>query len=91
VEREEIASTPNLAMRAMKLFFSPHFNPHDPECAKLSDGLTAETAGVWGQNLQARQANLLSLGEKGMAKVAKKRAKAPVDPLPNLFAVFGEE
>jgi hypothetical protein len=90
VEREDIASTPTPAVRAMKLFLSLHFNPRDPDWAKLTDGLTAETAGVWGHNLQLRQADLLALGEKGMTKLAKKRAKAPIDPM-NLFAAFGHD
>jgi hypothetical protein len=90
-ERDEIAQTTNMAVRAMKLCLSSHFNPLEPEWVALTDGLTAETAGVWGHNLRLRQADLLALGEKGMAKLAKKRAKAPIDPMNNLFAAFGEK
>jgi hypothetical protein len=76
-ERDEIAQTANMAARAMKLYLSSNFNPLDPAWAALSDDLTAETAGVWGHNLQVRKVELLALGKEGMAKLAKKRAKAP--------------
>lgn len=88
-EREDICRMPDPAMQAMQLFLSPHFNPHDPEWAKLADGLTAENAGIWGKNLQVRRAELLALGEKAMMKLARKRAKASVNPM-NLFAQFEE-
>jgi hypothetical protein len=89
-ERDDIAQTTDMAARAMKLYLSSLFNPLDPEWAALSDDLTAETAGVWGHNLQVRKAELLALGKEGMAKLAKKRAKAPIDPMNNLFLVFEE-
>lgn len=89
-ERDEIARTTDMAVRAMKLYLSSQFNPLDPQWAALSEDLTAETAGIWGHNLQVRKMELLALGKEGMAKLAKKRAKAPIDPMNNLFLAFEE-
>lgn len=91
MERDDIARTTSMAVRAMKLYLASQFNPLEPEWAALAEGLTLETAGVWGHNLQLRQAELQALGEKGMAKLAKKRAKAPINPVSNLFVEFGIE
>jgi hypothetical protein len=87
-ERDEIAQTTDMSARAMKLYLSSQFNPLDPEWAALCDELTAETAGVWGHNLQIRKAELTALGKEGMAKLAKKRAKAPTNSMNNLFLAF---
>ena len=62
--RPGLARVPDLATRAMHL------------CLSKSDGLTLETAGAWGRNVEVRRAELLALDEKETKKLLNKRGSS---------------
>jgi hypothetical protein len=87
-ERDRIAAISDPGTRARHLCLSKDFNPYEAEWRALADGVAS--AGRWGSNASARCANLLALGEKEMARLTRKRLKAPTHAM-NLFESFGDD